>query len=196
MALPDVMISSRTKIHIDISPTTEMPFGISESAQRNILADFRIQRQLREQWCWAAVAASIASFHDGINIRQCNLAERFLGEPCCMNMTLRACDVPWLLDEALRFNNNLEDFFEGRITLNNIKFHIDNKCPVCCRIEWPRGNRDGHFIVIYGYSLIQDTIAVADPLRGVFPAVSFPAFLNSYENGQWTTTYITKKRFS
>ncbi|RZK55970.1 MAG: hypothetical protein EOO91_12995 [Pedobacter sp.] len=155
---------------------------------------FSMQRQVQDNWCWAANAASISIFYDNHSgWTQCLVAtDVFPGKSCCVNAA--PCNEPWYLDEALQITSNFNaPLIYSPINLAEIKAQVDNGRLIGTRIGWSGGG--GHFVSIYGYNDIgQDPfLYIADPIYGN-SFVKLSSFNTSYQNnGRWTHTYYTQQ---
>src|SRR5260370_26671301 len=74
--------------------------------RNKIMMSFSVQRQLQSNWCWAAVAASIADYYDpNTTETQCTIANRCLKRTDCSTTVGRcapnsACNQPhWLSND-------------------------------------------------------------------------------------------------
>ena len=61
---------------------------------------FTVEDQEHDQWCWAAVAVSIAA-NAGQSVSQCSLATTLLGRDCCQTTLPIGANVPHRVDQAL-----------------------------------------------------------------------------------------------
>ena len=153
-----------------------------------------MQMQEQDNWCWAAVAVSVAQFYSSTTpwTQQCDVASRELAKMCCPAGVNAACDVPWYLDNALTRVGHFSTWTNGPGTLGDIQGEIDNGRPLGARIEW--SNHGGHFVVVSGYSLSSlagDLITVEDPITAQ-STIPLAAFQSAYQgNGRWTHLYWT-----
>jgi hypothetical protein len=164
---------------------------------------FNMQKQLHSNWCWAAVAVSVARhFAPDSTWCQCRLASRMAkleklkvaGCGTCRNSSgvSRKCDQPWYLDRALRIVKQLN----GTPELTPLSFRqtverIKAGRPVCVRILWGAGPA-AHFVVITGYLQTKSGswVDVEDPDTGSSTWL-FEEFLSNYyySQGAWVDTY-------
>ena len=168
---------------------------------------FRMERQKAQNWCWAAVAVSVARFHDSDSrFRQCGVVRLVLSRahregdpdvprpvpPCCTKPVPRACNQPWYLEEGLdQVGRRRLRPKSGSLSFEKIRKRIDADRPVCARIAWKGGG--GHFVVISGYHVSRNGVRqvdVEDPLTG--PAlVNYSDFVRRYRGeGKWSHTYL------
>ena len=166
------------------------------SLASQVSVGFAMQDQCHSNWCWAAVAASVATFYNATTLRlQCTIANEELQRSDCCDSTCHAAGVAYKVVGALGSPLNraglLTSITFGWITRLRLQQDLEAMLPVCVRTEWSGGG--GHFVVIAGYSPESDTLTVCDPLRGV-SALSFDTFRTSYtpSQGRWTHTYHTQ----
>ena len=87
--------------------------------------DFEMQKQQHSNWCWAAVAVSVARYFDPDSTWcQCRLASRMAkreklnvaGCGTCRNPSSvpKKCNQPWYLQKALRIVKRLKREAQGR----------------------------------------------------------------------------------
>jgi hypothetical protein len=157
---------------------------------------FDMQMQTQSNWCWAATSTSVSHFYWLLSPwTQCKVANAELGRgDCCNSSVPGACNVPWYLDRALTRTNNFVSI-TGPSTFQQVRDEIDAGRPVGARIGW--GGGGGHFMVIYGYSLVAGTtyFDIDDPIYGK-SHLTVSDFSSSYQgSGTWTHTYFTKSYF-
>jgi hypothetical protein len=157
---------------------------------------FDIQRQQGDNWCWAAVTASVSYFYDnGTAWTQCTIAcTRLNKNDCCPPRNGNPCDVQNRLDLALQITGNFIDpLLDYPLRFADVQQQIDSRKVVGARIQWANGF--GHFVALHGYN---DTTAinylyVADPIFGK-NIVNFDTFIRNYQQSgsSWTHSYLTK----
>lgn len=157
---------------------------------------FNMQMQTQSNWCWAATSTSVSHFYWFWSTwTQCRVANGELGHSdCCHSPVPSACNVPWYLDKALTRTNNFVSI-TGQVSFQQVRDEINAGRPVGARIGWNGGG--GHFMVIYGYSLIAGTtyFDIDDPIYGK-SHLSVSDFSTNYQgSGSWTHTYFTKSYF-
>lgn len=162
---------------------------------------FNMQEQLQTQWCWAATAASIASFYeDDPMLLQCEVASRCLSMDCCVDPLPRPPPPDWegnrlyTLSRALTILGHLsEPIVKQPLSFEEIVNEIDAQRPVCCHIQFE--DNPGHFNAIVGYDASTQDVIVRDPSPrygdGVYPYESFKL---NYHGGQWDQSYRTRSR--
>jgi hypothetical protein len=153
---------------------------------------FNMEMQTENNWCWAATATSVSHYYWPISTwTQCLVASNELSLTCCDSPVPGACDIPWWLSKALTLTKNLVNV-TGPAAFQAVRDEIDAGRPVGARIGWSGGG--GHFMVIYGYSLIGDVeyFDIDDPIYGK-SHLTVSDFSNNYQaTGTWTDTYFTK----
>lgn len=158
---------------------------------------FSMQAQTESNWCWAATATSVSHFYWlWSNWTQCRVANGELGHSdCCNSSVPSACNVPWYLDRALTRTDNFVSMTAGQAGFAQVRAEIDAGRPVGARIGWSGGG--GHFMVIYGYSLVAgvEYVDIDDPIYGK-SHLTVADFAGNYQgSGSWTHTYFTKSFF-
>lgn len=157
---------------------------------------FNMQMQTQSNWCWAATATSVSHyFWRWSTWSQCRVANAELGHTdCCQNPVPSDCNVPWYLDRALTRTRNFVSIM-GPAGFEQVRAEINAGRPVGARIGWSGGG--GHFMVIYGYSLIGggEFFDIDDPIYGK-SHIPVSEFASSYQGtGSWTHTYFMKSYF-
>src|SRR5688500_16072039 len=111
-----------------------------------------IQRQLQDNWCWAACTATAAAFFNpSSRWSQCAIVNSELGEcTCCEAGATGACDRPWYLERALKRAGNLAERKKGRLRWDDLTDGLDAGRPVGVRVGWSGGG--GHFVLLTGCS--------------------------------------------
>lgn len=152
---------------------------------------FKMQRQAQSQWCWAAVAASVAAFYNnGTSQTQCDLVNGVLGlSDCCTNGSSANCDVPASLKDALRRVGHWASSCAGAASWQDLDLEIHAGRPVAAQISLIGGG--AHFVTIVGTGTPSDTkIIVEDPTGG-----RSTTKLNSYAksaHGVWRETHFSQ----
>jgi len=156
--------------------------------------DFRMQRQIHSNWCWAAVATSVALFYDPKRRwTQCGVANRNLGMRGCCGKRGRKCDKIGHLQDTLKLVGHAEPphYIEGKIPFGQAQREIDAGRPICVRTQW-RGGEVGHVLAIVGYHSGLEMLTVEDPAYGR-SHVHYRVFCRDYRgSGKWTRSYCTK----
>ena len=164
---------------------------------------FQIEHQGRDQWCWAAVAASICSFYrDDILPTQCELANQFLfpGEDCCQAGASDNCNIPFALDIVLNGLGHLAQPQRGVITFEDLNHEITvNQQPVAVRIMFS-DLVTAHFVTIIGCAMDESgsqllKIADSSDVAGNVTSIGYSALIDDYRPGAtWDQTYFTSKQ--
>jgi hypothetical protein len=157
---------------------------------------FNMQMQTQSNWCWAATATSVSHyFWRWSTWNQCRVANAELERTdCCQTPVPADCNVPWYLDRSLTRTRNFVSM-TGPVGFEQVRAEIDAGRPVGARIGWSGGG--GHFMVIYGYSLIGggEFFDIDDPIYGK-SHIPVSEFAGSYQGaGSWTHTYFMKSYF-
>jgi len=124
-------------------------FGIPGQPTAHML-NFTVQPQQETNWCWAAVATSIAHYYNSAStVTQCEVANEQLGRTdCCQNPASKNCNVYGYLDQALSYVGHLDSKQGSAATYAAVSAAIDAGTPPCIRVAWSGGG--AHFIGIYG----------------------------------------------
>ena len=170
---------------------------LSKPKGAHLLPGLQLQRQLLGRWCWAAIAADLANFYHKRLISQTEVASMVLGFDCNgfnhdTDLTER-CNVNYKLDEALSAVQCYSHWSPGKPSFERLQFELSLGQPVCCRINWFKG--DAHYVVIYGYNNQTRELYIADPLHNTCQ-IAYAAFPKKYNEtgGVWTETYWTKNQ--
>jgi len=155
-----------------------------------MLDGFVMQRQERDQWCWAAVAVSIATFYDRATrwSSQCAVANSHLQRTdCCGGTSL--CNEANFVEYVLQTIGLYKHWHNGTKSFDDVCAQIDAGNPVVCRIAWHGGG--GHFVVITGYDRGNETVVVDDPLFNR-STLAYDVLCNAYLGmGRWADTSET-----
>jgi len=156
---------------------------------------FAMQTQQQTQWCWAAVAVSVARYYTPwTRWTQCQMVNQELGQTtCCTNGSTTQCNQPNVLDSPLQRAGVLDHMIGSDSGIGDIRSEIDASRPLCWRIGWSGGG--GHFAVIEGYRLLpQAWVAVDDPWYGQSDLPLSTLTGGAYQGtGDWTHTYFTRR---
>jgi Papain-like cysteine protease AvrRpt2 len=162
------------------------------------------QSQKQTEWCWAAVAASVADYYRN-PMQQCDIANGELQRlDCCNGSGSGACNVPGYMMSCLyRVGHFARWAVRTKVKPvpmdRDIRYEIDGGRPLCLRVAWNDGG--AHFMTIMAYldgvappggRLPIDRIGVADPQFGGLSDVDYRDFPVAYMGGgAWTDTYYT-----
>lgn len=153
---------------------------------------FNMQHQQQTNWCWAAVATSVALFYQPASTwTQCAVANGELGRTdCCGSGASGPCNVYGFLNTSLTRVGHLDHMTGSSSTFAQVQTEINGGRPLCARTAWSGGG--AHFLAIIGYRRFNDMLAVDDPWYGKSD-VAYATFLSSYKGtGSWTHSYFTK----
>ncbi|WP_456763885.1 papain-like cysteine protease family protein [Bradyrhizobium sp. USDA 4463] len=169
--------------------------------------DFHLEYQEKTNWCWAALAVSVAkTYVSSGKYSQCEIANGELGRTdCCKQDKDEPCNVFGYLMSSL---NRLDRFEQWnvrrpekseRLRLQvrdaiqaEFRSEIDQGRPLCARIAWLGGG--AHFVAIYGYAgdTEVDAVAIADPWWGLSD-IDWSDFPALYRMGAvYTDSYHTR----
>ena len=187
-------IIERTRV--SLGPLTLQPHAAAAKGQSRNL-DFRMQHQLHTNWCWAAVATSVALYYNAKSKwTQCGVVNRTLGMKSCCGKRGRKCNKIGHLQDSLKLVGHGDDgepprFIKGKIPFSHVRREIDAGRPVAVRTQW-HGSEIGHVLAIVGYHSGLEMLTVDDPTYGRSHA-HYRVFCRDYRgSGKWTRSYCTK----
>lgn len=172
-------------------PTT---LGPSEPAHPVILP-YTTYFQRRSNWCWAAVAVSVARFYDPRStITQCEIANQVLGrDDCCIGGAgPERCNVQTTLSASLASVGR--DFGREPADANVARRLLERQQPVGIFIRW--SPTSGHFAALTGFSASPagTEFVVADPKYGNRLTLEAELLDGRYRgSGKWTDLYRTAR---
>lgn len=165
-----------------------------------MLGSFTIQGQEQTEWCWLAVAASVADYFAGAapgHHSQCALAQALVstlppGTQCCGNPTPTACDQPGLPSVALAHVNHSLGSRNQLASFADIANELTNGNPVALRLVYTGSGV--HHVVAAIDAFVQGTqqfLEIDDPDGPFRSTVLYGA--TTYQNLQitWGRTYFT-----
>lgn len=159
---------------------------------------FKNISQEQGNWCWAAVASSVAEFYNPKTIvPQCSIANaECQRSDCCTIAGVSACDVYQFLGSSLMFVRHLDRWIPtGPVQLDEVRQEIDGSRPLCMRTEYFLGG--AHFLTIVGYlpddrpAVCSGYLIVEDSLFGR-AIVRYAKLVKGHLGGRWTDTYFTR----
>lgn len=174
------------------SPVPVAPVGPYASQPR--LLPFPNPASRQTNWCWAAIAASVAGCY-GVAPSQCSIATAVLGATtsCCTDPV--ACNCVHDFEPALvHVGHHLRTD-----TVNPAFADIEAEVvgcgqPVPFRVVWT--GLGGHIMAVYGTGADaagNDFLCLADPAGMSHPTDVNYLAMDRYRHGlQWTHTYWTK----
>ena len=161
----------------------------------------QIERQLKNEWCWAAVSASVHKFFRGIAQTQCQIAATVLKQQCCDPAFSGQCNLAQPLHPILDSFGVLKagDPISRQLTFDEVRTEIDAGRPCCVLIKWLTNGEvgsDGHYIAINGYRVTpanRQFVSISDPLFSDSECdfTEFTSAKGGYHDGRgvWTMTY-------
>jgi hypothetical protein len=154
---------------------------------------FRGQLQVQSNWCWAAVAVSVAEFYEPQSRwTQAAVVGQELNRTDCGAVPVPpACDQPHRLDLALARTRTLAGWQAGVLGWEAIRQELLRRAVLGVRVAWRGGG--GHFVAIYGVarSLAVEYLLVDDPLHGP-QTIEYQQFISNYQgSGQCSHLYFT-----
>jgi hypothetical protein len=184
--------ANTTKLELVVSAHGVPSFRAPSDYQR-FLINFKIQAQVRLNWCWAAAAASIANYYEKNETwTPCKVANLVLGRTDCCGVSGVQCDKSVEFFEALKTMGHLEDAPRSGLSFSDVKKEIDKGRPILAALK----GLAGHGVVITGYNNFNPktrTIEVQDPSGGSKIVCDFKKFPGSYGRGYtWVATCRTK----
>lgn len=191
---------------MSVIDTTRRPLDLSaagtasSSSQHRAMLDFDMEPQRHSNWCWAAVAASVAAYYDnGTYKKQCEIAALDLDRSDCCAHDCGAKDVKCNVTNVfgsplnrVRCLQRVERFKQA--TPSQVLEELEAGRPICVRTVWPGGG--AHFVAIVGSWLDAEgtsMLALDDPFWGR-SEYSYDRFATHYQllGGSWNDTYYTK----
>lgn len=189
------------KIHIDTEDALVSSIGGQFRAplifKEDVIIDINVQRQEKEHWCWAALAASLAEYYGTSHWSQQQIAQQVAEQdaqqpPLRNTVTYENTNVSTTLDKALRVCACMSHWSPGKPSFARIQYEVNLGRPLCMRIQWHAG--DAHYAMLHGYSAATQQLLIKDTLHG--PArIAYADFPRAYREcgGVWTETYWTDK---
>src|ERR1039457_6807334 len=97
-----------------------------------------IEKQVKNEWCWAAVSASVHKFFQGIYQTQCQIAAAMLKRECCDPASSTECNTAQPLHPVLDSFGLLKagDPIPRQLTFDEVPQEIDAGRPFCLLIKW------------------------------------------------------------
>jgi len=157
----------------------------------NVSLRLSMQQQAQTQWCWAAVAASIAGFYNSRSAHsQCSTVCAVLPDSsCCANGASPRCNVPDSLERALKYVTHWASTLQGSPTWIRIDQELSAHHPVGVLVRLLGGS--GHFVAISGTGAAKSQVlTVEDPFQGR-TTTTLAQYAKS-AHGVWAETYFTR----
>jgi hypothetical protein len=153
-----------------------------------------MQTQDQTNWCWAAVAASIADYY-GSNVKtQCQIVTDMLPGAatarCCTDGSSAQCNKPYQLLKSLGDVGHLAATGSEPKPLKPeiVQSEIGAGRPVGIQIFW-RDTGGRHFIAVTGYA--ESSVDVRDPFYGPTTTPYLKLRDDYLGRGTWTRSYRT-----
>jgi len=163
--------------------------GATSSLDDITLLKLDLPHQEQSNWCWAAIARSLAGYYGLGDFSQSDIVGRMFGRPGD-ERAANEFNVTALLGEAVRVVGVSAQWSPGRASFHRIAQSIDAGRPVCVCIQWPTG--ESHYAVIEGYAPRHEELAITDSLFG--PSIHpYSAFPHAYQarDAIWRGTWWT-----
>jgi hypothetical protein len=161
-----------------------------------MILNFRTQKQILDNWCWAAVTSGVSFFFNpGSRWIQSALAARLINSSCVGIDTINAgiasetCNVILDVARSLQLTGNFAGSLMRPLSFAEVVKQINDGFPICCQIVFP-GFDTSHFVVLYGYQAAD--VVVGDSQAGIF-SLPYNTFLINYRGGAWRRTIGTKR---
>jgi len=160
-----------------------------------MILNFRTQKQILDNWCWAAVTSAISLyFNPSSQWIQSALAANLISSSCAGIDTTNSstasdtCNSTLDIARSLQLTGNFAGNLMRPLSFAEVMGQINDRFPVCCQIVFP-GFDTSHFVVLYGYQ--STDVIVGDSQAGIF-SIPYNTFLSNYRGGQWRRTIGTK----
>lgn len=161
---------------------------------------FVLELQEQDNWCWVAVAVSVAKFFNpAISIRQCDLATVVLRSTGHLARKHDCCNAPDTCDQVHKLQDALTEVGHlrrhgPRLPVSDVRREIHGGRPVACRVA---GVASGHFVIVDD---LDDTdpmdpdLRVVDPEDPANPAIIAASdFCRNYKQwGGCTHTFLVQ----
>lgn len=189
-------VIDKTRRYLDLSGKGT---ALSPSEGRATIK-FQMEKQCHSNWCWAAVAASVAAHYGlGLGISQCEIAKLDLSRSDCCDYDCDAKGVECNVANVFASPLNRVGCFDRLARFKQATFpevfkELAADRPICVRTVWPNGG--AHFLAIIGcWSDTDGTtmLALDDPFWGR-SEYSYEQFSKHYQllGGKWNDTYYTR----
>jgi hypothetical protein len=170
---------------------------IGASAEQSSFIAFALEPQQQSNWCWAAIAVSLARYYGVGEFTQHQVALAVLGTRQVHEEQVYGESVSpdrfntiALLEDALQYVGCRASWTPGRPELRDIVAEIAAGRPVCACLQWRTG--DAHYVVLTGCLAETGELTVEDPLQ-VHSLQKFDAFPGVYRSAGtvWRGVYWT-----
>ena len=160
-------------------------------ADSQVILNVPLIAQQTDQWCWAASAEMIMTYHQ-FPVSQCEQANvRLKLKACCNDPIPMDCVQPgWPEYDSFNF-----EFFTtewgNALTWEELKFEINNNRPISFAWGWRHTENAGHMMDAVGY--IENStgrfVAIHDPWEGAAPIITYEEFVSSINYDHWVDYY-------
>jgi hypothetical protein len=118
--------ANTTKLELVVSEFGVPSFRAPSDYER-FLINFKIQAQVRLNWCWAAATASIVNYYEkNESWTPCKVADEvFNRKDCCGVLSGAQCDHGAEFFKALEMMGHLENAPRSRLPFSDVKKEID-----------------------------------------------------------------------
>ena len=184
-------VLDRLRIALPLSP--ELARRAAREPTQPVILPYTTYFQRRSNWCWAAVAVSVARFYDRRStVTQCEITNQVLGrDDCCVGGTgPDQCNVQTTLSAGLGAVGR--DFGRQPADANLARRLLARQQPVGIFIQW--SPTSGHFAALTGFiaSPAGTEFVVADPKYGNRLVLEAELRNGRYRgSGRWTDLYRT-----
>jgi len=160
-----------------------------------------MQKQLMDQWCWAAVASSISFYFNSNNngLYHGDIAGPLISPDCAgVNSnsagSFSQCDIAKDLGLVLQKTKNYAWELSNALSMDQVADQLNGGYPICCQINWP-GLAVAHYIIVYG--LDGTNLLIGDPALNNFWA-DYTYLTTNYGNhgGIWGRTIGTQAQLT
>jgi hypothetical protein len=160
-----------------------------------MLLNFKLQQQLLDEWCWAAVTSSVSLYYNSnSNWQQSTVAAAALQNNACSIINQvnpdsppSGCDEPFDITASLGITGNYAGLIQRALTFDEVVWQINNSYIIVCQIYWQQYGQS-HFVTIYGYD--GTNVIVGDP-EGQIYTLDYNAFVDQYKGGVWVNSIGT-----
>lgn len=185
------MLSTQRPSLLAPLPLDLKPAATAATPPRTQVLDYVTQNQFQTNWCWVAVATSIAAYYTPATTwTQCKFVNAVNGwAGCCNSPTPAYCNIGGQVDVAMSKSGNLGYVSPTTPTFGTFCGTIDAGTPLVVNVSWDAGG--AHSVTLYGYTTPQ-VVYIADPDLG-YSAMNYGDFPTKYHTGStWTDTVYPK----
>jgi len=178
-------------------PALEKKSGRLSAAPVDMTLPVPEQKQLADNWCWAACCAMLVKFFYDKEVRQCRMANQLFGQTvCCSSLTPStetACDQGCQLDDVAKIYSK----FGVQVTLQKrpvsfatVQAEIEAGRPVLVGFMFEGGG--SHVVMIRGCFEVggERFLKVNDPKDGSVSLRSLTDVRTANQRGAWKFSWI------